>query len=119
MTTAAPITIKIPPEFIDLANGPPVAALTTVMPDGRPQTTAVWYDYAGQCVRVNTTAERRKGRNMRANPRVTLLIVDPDNTARYIEFRGMAQPSEAGAFEHLDTKAYKNRGVPCYATFHS
>lgn len=109
MTTAAPIISKIPSEFIDLANGPPVAALTT----------AVWYDYDGQCARMNTTAERRKGRNMRANPRVTLLIVDPDNTARYIEFRGMAQPSEVGAFEHLDTKAYKNRGVPCYATFHS
>ena len=39
---------------------------------------------------------------MRANPRVTLLIVDPDDTSRYIEIRGEMQLTEEGAIEHLD-----------------
>ncbi len=38
----------IPDAFLDLANGPRVAALTTVMPDGQPQTTVVWCDYDGE-----------------------------------------------------------------------
>ena len=37
----------IPDEFLDLVNGPRVAALTTVMPDGQPQTTVVWCDFDG------------------------------------------------------------------------
>ncbi len=67
MTTAAPIISKIPPEFIDLDDCPPVAALTTVMPDGQPQTTTVWCDYDGAFVRVNTMRGFRKEKNMRYN----------------------------------------------------
>jgi PPOX class probable F420-dependent enzyme len=78
------------------------------MPDGQPQSSLVWCDYDGECARVNTTAERQKGRNMLANPRVTLLIVDPEDTARYVEIRGLAQLIETGAVAHLDeiTRAY-------------
>jgi len=39
---------------------------------------------------------------MRANPKVSLLIVDPENTSRYIEIRGEAELVEAGALDHLD-----------------
>ena len=63
----------------------------------------MWCDFDGECARINTTAERQKGRNMRADPRVTLLIVDPDDTARYLEIRGDVQLTEEGAIEHLDT----------------
>ncbi|HEX4980485.1 MAG TPA: TIGR03618 family F420-dependent PPOX class oxidoreductase [Ilumatobacteraceae bacterium] len=82
--------------------------LTTMMPDGQPQSSLVWCDYDGECARVNTTAERQKGRNMRANPHVTLLVVDPDDTTRYLALRGQAQLVEDGALTHLDeiTRAY-------------
>ena len=92
----------IPASHVDLLTRPIPAVLTTLMPDGQPQSSLMWCDFDGQCARINTTAERRKGRNMRADPRVTLLIVDPDDTSRYIEIRGDVQLTEEGAIEHLD-----------------
>jgi hypothetical protein len=62
------VSITIPASYRDLVNGPRVAALTTVMPDGQPQSSLVWCDYDGECARLNTTRERQKGRNMQANP---------------------------------------------------
>lgn len=57
------MSAAIPPEFLDLVNGPRVAALSTLMPDGRPQSCLMWCDSDGQCARINTTAERQKGGN--------------------------------------------------------
>ena len=76
--------------------------------DGQPQSSLVWVDWDGACARVNTTLERQKGRNLLANPKVSLLVVDPDNTARYIQLRGDAELVTDGALEHLDvlTRSY-------------
>ena len=63
---------EIPASHLDLVECPPVAALTTVMADGYPQTSVVWCDYDGECIRVNTMRGFSKKRNMRRNPRVTL-----------------------------------------------
>lgn len=92
----------IPDSHIDLLTRPIHAVLTTLMPDGRPQSSLMWCDYDGECTRINTTAQRRKGRNMRADPRVTLLLIDPDDTSRYLEIRGDVELSAEGAIEHLD-----------------
>ena len=98
----------IPDTHLDLVTRPIHGVLTTMMPDGQPQSSLVWCDYDGECARVNTTAERQKGRNMRANPKVTLLVVDPDDTTRYLALRGQAELVEDGALTHLDeiTRAY-------------
>jgi PPOX class probable F420-dependent enzyme len=93
----------IPEAFMDLANHPPVAALTTVMPDGHPQTTAVWCDFDGTYVRVSTIRGFRKEKNMRRNPKVTLLCYDPNEPLRSLEIRGtVVEMTEDGAMEHLD-----------------
>jgi PPOX class probable F420-dependent enzyme len=92
----------IPDSHIDLLTRPIHAVLTTLMPDGRPQSSLMWCDYDGECTRINTTAQRRKGKNMRADPRVTLLLIDPDDTSRYLEIRGDVELSAEGAIEHLD-----------------
>lgn len=93
----------IPADFMDMVNGPRVAALTTVMPDGQPQTTVVWCDFDGAYVRVNTMRGFRKEKNMRANPRVTLLCYDPREPLRSLEIRGqVVEMTEVGALEHLD-----------------
>ncbi len=94
---------EIPESHLDLLNGPRVAALTTVMPDGAPQTTAVWCDYDGEFVRVNTMRGFRKEKNMRLNPKVTLLAYDPRQPLRFLEIRGtVVEMTEEGAMEHLD-----------------
>jgi PPOX class probable F420-dependent enzyme len=104
---------EIPASHRDLVQCPPVAALTTVMPDGSPQTSVVWCDFDGVCVRVNTMRGFAKERNMRANPQVTLLCYDPHEPNRYLEVRGtVVELTEAGAGEHLDALASSYAGRP-------
>jgi len=103
----------IPASHLDLVECPPVAALTTLMPDGSPQTSVVWCDFDGAFVRVNTMKGFRKERNMRRDPRVTLLCYDPRQPLRYLEVRGtVEQMTEEGALEHLDALASKYVGRP-------
>jgi PPOX class probable F420-dependent enzyme len=104
---------EIPGSHRDLVECPPVAALTTVMPDGSPQTSVVWCDFDGTFVRVNTMRGFQKERNMRRNPLVTLLCYDPRQPLRYLEVRGtVVEMSEDGADRHLDQLASRYAGRP-------
>jgi PPOX class probable F420-dependent enzyme len=104
---------RIPDSHLDLVECPPVAALTTVMPDGSPQTSVVWCDFDGGCVRVSTMRGFQKERNMRRNPRVTLLCYDPRDDDRYLEIRGTVEEmTEEGAMAHLDALTSKYAGRP-------
>lgn len=100
------MSIEIPASHLDLLNCPRVAALTTVMPDGQPQTTVVWCNFDGVHVLVNTMRGFQKEKNMRSNPRVTLLCYDPRRPLRSLEIRGeVVEMTEEGAVEHLDRLA--------------
>jgi PPOX class probable F420-dependent enzyme len=83
------MTITIPDSHRDLLLEPVHAVLTTMMPDGQPQSSIIWADYDDEYVLFSTTLERQKGRNMQANPKVTLLVIDPKNGNRWIEVRGV------------------------------
>ena len=92
----------VPESHRDLFTGAICGVLTTMGGDGQPQSSLVWIDHDGECARTTTTLQREKGRNMRANPRVSLLVVDPQNTARFIQVRGDAELVTDGALDHLD-----------------
>ncbi len=112
--TLATALARIPEAFLDLADHPPVAALTTLMPDGSPQTSVVWCDCDGESVRVNTMRDFQKERNMRRDPRVTLLCFDPRRPLRSLEIRGhVVDMTTDGAEAHLDelASAYVGRSV--------
>src|SRR5256712_14134345 len=65
----------IPPEFLDLVTTKKAFAnLATVMPNGSPQVTPVWFDFDGKYIRVNSARGRVKAKNMRRDPRVALCI---------------------------------------------
>jgi PPOX class probable F420-dependent enzyme len=68
----------------------------------------------GGCAVVNTTLERRKGRDLAANPRVSLLVVDPDDTSRFVQIRGDAELVTEGAEEHLDVLTRRYTRHPSY-----
>ena len=106
--------VRIPASHLDLLTRPICGVLTTIGPDGWPQSSLVWLDWDGECARVNTTLERRKGRNLAANPKVSLLVVDPDDTARYVQLRGDAELALEGAVEHLDSLTRAYTGHPCF-----
>jgi PPOX class probable F420-dependent enzyme len=107
------VSATIPASHLDLVECPPVAALTTLMRDGSPQTSVVWCDFDGQHVRVNTMRGFAKERNMRRDPRVTLLCYDPLRPLRSLEVRGsVVAMTEEGAGGHLDMLASKYAGRP-------
>ena len=108
------MSLEIPASHIDLLTSAITGVLTTIMPDGQPQSSLVWCDYDGECACVNTTLERQKGRNMTRNPKVSLLIVDPENTSRYLEIRGEVELVLNGAVEQLDKVSRKYTEHPQY-----
>ena len=98
----------IPQQFRDLFNKKAFASLTTLMPDGSPQTTPVWCDTDGEHVIFNSAKGRQKDRNVRRDPRVAMAIIDPDNPYRYLEIRGkVVEITEQGADAHIDKMAKK------------
>ena len=106
--------VEIPETHLDLLMRAVHGVLTTMMPDGQPQSSLVWCDFDGECACVNTTLQRQKGKNLLRNPKASLLIVDPDNTGRYLEIRGEAELVYEGAIEHLDRVTRKYTDHPQY-----
>jgi PPOX class probable F420-dependent enzyme len=103
-------------QFTDLLEGKKAFAnLGTIMPDGTPQVTPVWFDWDGTHIRVNSAKGRVKDRNMRRTPRVALAILDPDNPYRHLAVRGrVIDVTEQGADAHIDALAKKYLGQDQY-----
>jgi PPOX class probable F420-dependent enzyme len=106
----------IPENFRDLLEQKKAFAhLATIMRDGSPQVTPVWFDYTGGMIRVNTAKGRVKARNLREGAPVALSIMDPDNPYRYIQIRGrVTRVTEDGAVPHIDSLAKKYLGQDKY-----
>jgi PPOX class probable F420-dependent enzyme len=106
----------IPDNFLDLLEQKTAYAnLATLMPDGSPQVTPVWFDYKGGVIRVNSAKGRVKTRNMKEGSRVAVAIMDPDNAYRYIQIRGrVRRVAEEGAQAHIDSLAKKYLGKDKY-----
>ncbi len=103
----------IPAQYLDLFDHKKAFAdLATVMPDGTPQVTPVWFDYTDGKVRVNTAVGRIKARNMVEGAPVALSILDPDNPYRYVQVRGhVTRVTTDGADAHIDALAHKYMGT--------
>ena len=95
---------RLDPNLVRLAQGPNFAAVTTLMPDGQPQTQLMWVDCDDQYLLVNTEVARRKFRNIERDPRITVTIWDRDDPYFYIETRGRvtATIGEPRARAHID-----------------
>ena len=100
-------TVTIPTSHIDLLTRPICGVFTTLGPDGGPQSSLMWVDCDGTYARVNTTLSRQKARNLAGDPKASLLVVDPDDTSRYLQIRGDVELITAGAVEHLDALTQK------------
>ena len=85
--------------------------LATVMADGTPQVTPVWFSADENYILINTAAGRVKDRNMQARPHVALVFQDPHNPYRYTQIRGkIAERTTEGAVAHIHTLSQKYMG---------
>jgi len=107
---------RIPDNYLDLLNQKKAFAnLATMMADGSPQVTPVWFDYSDGKIRVNTAKGRVKSRTLKPGAPVALSIMDPDNAYRYVQIRGrVARAVQAGADAHIDSLAKKYLGKDTY-----
>jgi PPOX class probable F420-dependent enzyme len=108
--------VEIPAEYLDLLQQKTTFAnLATIMPNGTPQVTPVWFDYTDGKIRINSKKGRVKARNMQEGAPVALSILDPDNPYRYIQIRGrVGQVAEDVAYAHIDSLAKKYLGQDKY-----
>lgn len=107
--------MNFPERFLDLLDPETKAHLflATIMPDGSPQVTPVWFDHDGEHILVNTNEGRVKDQNMKARPKVAMVIQDPTNPLRYLGMRGeVVSYTREGADEHIDMLAHRYRGKP-------
>ena len=109
----------IPNSHLDLLNEETgaYAYLSTLMADGSPQLTPLWFNTEGEYILINSAKGRIKDINMRARPQVALLITDPkDPFYRYLQIRGhVVDVIEEGADEHINTLSLKYDHKPWQA----
>jgi PPOX class probable F420-dependent enzyme len=97
---------------LELARGANIAAVTTMLPDGTPMTQPLWVDADEEHVILNTEIHRQKMRNIKRDPRLTVLIVDPESPFLYVEVRGEVVETITGpeAEAHINALALKYTG---------
>lgn len=98
----------------EMATGRNFAALTTLLPDGQPQTQVMWVDADDDHLLINTEVGRQKFRNVQRDPRVTVTIIDADSPYHYAEVRGRVTATVVGeeARSHLDEVSRRYTGGP-------
>jgi PPOX class probable F420-dependent enzyme len=99
-------------DTIRLAKGKNLATVVTLMPDGQPQALLTWVDTDGEHVLVNTEPQRQRARNIRRDPRITVLIHSDQDPWDWSEVRGRVVDTVGGdeAREHIDKLSRKYVG---------
>ena len=106
---------KLTPKTIRLIEGKNFGFLATLMRDGSPHVTPVWVDYERDAVLINTSVGQTTQRNMKRDPRVSIVIVDQDNPYdRVIILGRVVAQTQEGAEEHVDKLAEKYTGANKY-----
>jgi PPOX class probable F420-dependent enzyme len=90
------------------------AVVSTLQPDGSPQSSVIWVKRDGDDVLFSTLEGRRKHLNMVRDPRVSLLVNPPDHPYSYFEVRGEATMTREGGRELIDELSGRYRGEPVY-----
>ena len=101
-----------PREFLE--ESPYVGVVTTLRADGSPHSTIVWVDVEGDKVSFNTALGRAKPKHLEHDPRASLLMVDPNNSFKWVAVSGHTEVTEEGADAQIDKLAKKYLGKDEY-----
>ena len=97
-----------------LHDNPFVGTVTTLRADGSPHSTVVWIDATDDAVLFNSPHTGAKVRHIRADPRISVVVIDPSEMYRWVGVTGTAEIVEEGADEHIDRLAKKYLGADTY-----
>jgi PPOX class probable F420-dependent enzyme len=98
----------------EFLTNPFVAAATTLREDGSPHTTVVWVDSEDGGLIFNTARGHAKERHLSLDPRVSLLVLDPQNPWRWLSANGKVELTEQGADADIDRLSKKYLGKDAY-----
>jgi PPOX class probable F420-dependent enzyme len=109
----------IPAAYRDLV-GPDskaIAYLATLMPDGSPVISPIWFGMDGDDMLFVTVAKSLKARNMWARPQVAVIVQDPAVVYRYLQLRGtiidgVVDPPRAAALMNAFSLRYSGQDFP-------
>jgi len=107
--------MSFPEEYQDLLNNESKALLylATMMADGSPQVTPVWFSTDDEHILINTNEGRVKDINMKARPQVAMTIQDPNKPYRYLGIRGeVVSYATEGADEHISMLSLRYDNEP-------
>jgi PPOX class probable F420-dependent enzyme len=104
--------VEKPRKFLD--ENPYVGVATTLRDDGSPHSTIVWVDVEGDKVSFNTALGRAKPKHLEHDPRASVLMVDPNNSYKWVAVSGPAEVTEEGADAQIDKLAKKYLGKDEY-----
>lgn len=120
------MSASVPPELVPLLESTAVAFVSTIGPRGEPQTTPLWYLWRDGRVWISLVEGRQKLRNLRRDPRISVVVVDPADPTRYLELRGHVDeltPDPDLDLERRVAEKYRGRhvdveppGTPRFAT---
>jgi PPOX class probable F420-dependent enzyme len=95
-------------QFLD--DNPYVGVVTTLRQDGSPHSTIVWVDVEDGKPSFNTALGRAKPNHLQHDPRASLLVVDPNDSYKWVAVSGHAELTEKGADAQIDKLAKKYLG---------
>ena len=106
--------MNFPKDFLNLiVESKAMLYLATLMPDGSPQVTPVWFSADGEHILINTNEGRVKDKNMKSRPKVAMTIQDPNKLYRYLGIRGeVVGYSTEGADEHINKLSLRYDNEP-------
>ncbi|WP_198961474.1 TIGR03618 family F420-dependent PPOX class oxidoreductase [Pseudonocardia sp. MH-G8] len=100
-----------PAKLRRLLDRPVFATVATVQPDGSPHQSVVWVTRDGDDVLFAVAVGSRKERNLRRDPRVSVLLTPPEAPYTYAAVHGRATMREDGAGALRDALAVKYTGA--------
>jgi PPOX class probable F420-dependent enzyme len=106
------VSAELTSKDLELLTGTNFVTLVTINPDGSPQATITWVDAADGHVLVNTAQGRVKDRNVRANPRVAVSVMNGSDGFDWISITGEVVDIEIGerAERHIDELSHRYDG---------
>jgi len=78
---------NLDPMYKQLLDKPFACTMAVMGKDGRPNLTPMWFDYEGDKVLVNVATHRKKVEWIRKTPKITILIMNPENMYHWISLK--------------------------------
>jgi len=78
----------LPDHLVELLKRPNPAVMATVRPDGTPVSVATWYLWDNGRILLNLDERRKRLEHLRADPRVSLTVLDTESWYRHLSVQG-------------------------------